>query len=454
MAESLIIDPTSEDAANVELDLMPADGSIAVVEHSYPAPPMEYIWAGGVDTEGDRLGGRRYQNRQISLTLSVSGNGVAADLHSTLRLLEQKVAKLGREGGTLKRTFVGGEVIVFDILAAESYEPTFDITYYLGHVAEVRIGLIAKPFGRGPEESLTAHSETTAPAVVFTETDIKGDVPALGRLVVTNDDTDALAVVIWGLRSRNYSSDASAALTLQAEDGTLGSGSAIVADATAMGGNTVREATTTTGAYETVVTWAGTHVGTYRVIGRFKAAAANTGDIRVRLSWRPDRAGPVISNAAWDIDDTGAWYAVDLGMVTIPETTVGTQGWEARIDAMAVSASGDDIDVDAIWLIPIDEGSGQASSAGSSVVYAGRSMAFQHNGVFTERETGTYWGRAAKYEGDLLLVPPAGAEDRTLEVIVRSVFDEGDLSAPMADDPQDVTAQLHYTPRYLSVPEA
>src|SRR5215203_1578578 len=78
---------------------------------SVPAPPQDIGFTSSVDTEGEMPVTRRYQNRTISIDLEVSSDTTGA----LLAALQAKVAKLQREGGTLKRTDRHGVVKIYDL---------------------------------------------------------------------------------------------------------------------------------------------------------------------------------------------------------------------------------------------------------------------------------------------------------------------------------------------------
>jgi hypothetical protein len=113
-AEGLIIDPTTEDATNVQLNIN--DGAAYVLlAHDYPEPDLDPIYASSADTEGDIPISVRPKNRVLSVTVNIYGSS-ALDLDQKIGVLSQKVGKLNREGGTFKRTTPSGLVIVFDVL--------------------------------------------------------------------------------------------------------------------------------------------------------------------------------------------------------------------------------------------------------------------------------------------------------------------------------------------------
>jgi hypothetical protein len=147
--EDLILDPTSEDATNVQLDIVD-NTSYFLLAHSYPQPPLDVAYASSADTEGESVANLRYQNRTIELQLRVVGT-TALDLHSKLAALQQKIGKINREGGTLQRTTPSGLTVVFDLVNEATIDIPADRRFMVKFMASpVVVTLKAKPFGRGP----------------------------------------------------------------------------------------------------------------------------------------------------------------------------------------------------------------------------------------------------------------------------------------------------------------
>jgi hypothetical protein len=184
MANPLLeFDPTSEDAANSPLEIWNTT-SYAVSAFSAPAPPLTVQWASSVDTEGSLPSSKKHENRTISITVDVLSA-------AALRSLQAKIGKVTREGGTLKLTLpASSEVVVFDLHSADTFEPQLDIVYFVnsGAFCTVNLSLTAKPYGRGPSVTLSdAHERRPRRRSSFTETGIKGDMPALGTLSDQNE---------------------------------------------------------------------------------------------------------------------------------------------------------------------------------------------------------------------------------------------------------------------------
>jgi hypothetical protein len=473
----VILDPVSEDATNVEL-VIGEGTNYGLVAHAYPAPPLRAQWASSVSTEGALLSSSGHENRTIPLTVDVTGLGALYDL-------EQKLGKLYREGGTIKRIDSDGREIVFDVEIMDAYEPTFDEKHHFADVTTVTFSLVCAPYGRGDEITLADHVETTLPWLLVVEADIPGDMPALGRLVVDNDSAFSANLAVWGVQSRYYSADATAALAYQAESCVLLSGAlaAGAAGASGSGNNVVRHTNLnnpadpnyTTDGYIGLHYIGGairqTHTGRFRVLARVYAPTANAGAVSVRCAWRRYSGAPIARNSpAVLTDSTGAaienvFVIADLGQITIPPAKQGNHAWTGWLEA--TGTLGDDVDIDWIMLLPCDEGYGEshlitADTAAGIVIFPGYRFQVASDSVQREEDV-NYWGDAP-FEGSYLLIPPSGTEGRSTRIIFKlsragqlvgpgrsrtTIAKYTDTTATLA-----VSAVLSVTPRYLVIPEA
>jgi hypothetical protein len=124
-------------------------------------------------------------------------------------------------------------------------------------------------------------------------------------------------------------------------------------------GNSVIRATLTPLATPLAVCGLGNlgHVGNYRAILRCypntSGLTASTG-FKIRLSWK-EGDGPLQANAWVSPAARNTFSEVDLGIVTIPEKTLGTQRWTGQIEAYTQTTAGDTLDVDYILLYPTDD---------------------------------------------------------------------------------------------------
>jgi hypothetical protein len=360
----IILDPASQSSGS-PLDITSSALGYGLVSFSAPAPPAKFQWASSVDTEGSALASSGHENRTVTISMDCTSDSSMLDL-------QEKVAKLHREGGTMSYSDrLGGSPIFFDVLASDGYEIQFDMAYYVGVLSQMQFSLTCKPYARGTEVDLGDNVETTLPALVFTEATIAGDVPALGRLVIDNDATVAQWWLTWGIQSRYYSSASSAALFYQAESLTALGGSAIAAGTSSPSGagSNVMQNTGLYTNYQAVLSTQATgggahmtHVGTFRVYGRFLVPTTNTGDVTVALEWSEGDYSRAVLNAESIVDRNpgSTWRLVDLGLITTRLVTSGTQRWEGRILAKS-TVTGDDLQVDYLMFVPIDEGSGIAA---------------------------------------------------------------------------------------------
>lgn len=441
----------------------------AIRDFAAPAPPQTVQWAGSVDTEGTLPASRKHENRVISVT-------VLCATAASLRTLQDKVGKVAREGGTLKWVLPNAETIIFDLHSADTYEPAITKLFYVrtGGFCEVSMSFLARPYGRGAEVDLGDNTETTLPCLIFTDTGVKGDMPGLGRLVVDNDDaSNAQRLLRWGIQSRYYSSASTAALFYEAESCAMSAASAAVGPAGASGGgsNTAFFNNLSSSAgwnalhYIGASSTAQTHIGAFRIFARAWAPNTNAGVVSLRSTWAPVVGGTQVNNTGVEIADAAGaaieqrWVLVDLGQILLPVVKAGTQGWLGTIDGNSTTA-GDDVYIDWIMLVPVDEGSGEYvdPTTTSPQIPASGTAHIRFDGALAA--SGGYLSPLREYEGDYLLIPPAGAEARTVRVIVKMSRDDTSPGSPVSTgtvflDPgtDDISARLFYTPRWLVVPE-
>ena len=111
-SETLTIDPSG-----TSLALWNSTKGIKVIEQSYPAPEHKIEYASSVDTEGALPASDHYENREIEVKLMVSAGSTT--FKSNLKKLQQKVGKIQREGGVLRRVTPASLTIDFDLTNAQ-----------------------------------------------------------------------------------------------------------------------------------------------------------------------------------------------------------------------------------------------------------------------------------------------------------------------------------------------
>src|SRR2546423_2237533 len=165
MAWGFLVDPTTEDAANVPLDLN--DGShfkvLADPRPAFPTPDLDLLAVSSADTEGEPALQNRYHNREITFTVRL-GQASAANFATQAGYLQQKAAKITKEGGTLKVTWPSGFSAVFDLISLQADVPV-DQSVQSYNRADIPVRFVALPFARGAELSGSDHVETSLPCL-------------------------------------------------------------------------------------------------------------------------------------------------------------------------------------------------------------------------------------------------------------------------------------------------
>src|SRR3972149_2211672 len=151
--ETLTMDPDGTSVALWD----PVVG-ISVLDQRYPPPPHKVEYAESTDTEGGLPAEPHYENRDIEVKLLVRAGSTT--LIGNIQKLQRKVGLWQREGGVLKRTLSGGQVINFDIVNA-NIDFTQDRQFIQRGHTEATLSLEARPFGYGTESTSSTTTELT-----------------------------------------------------------------------------------------------------------------------------------------------------------------------------------------------------------------------------------------------------------------------------------------------------
>lgn len=388
-------------AANEALtldDLELNDGTTYTLEAvDFPPPPRLVEWVRSVDSDGSLLSREPpTDNREITARVRVEPQSTMDLALAQISAITDKLEEAQRNPGgidlvwtpadsTLSTTFkvLRGEITDMPVTVAG------DGAGWFVRAPVVTIKLTCLPFGYGTEVVGTPTSSTD-PVVTVELTGVTGDVPALARVIVTDNASKDRRLVRAGLESRHYPTSSPPSLIVDSDSLTPAAGASSTTrtgayDPGASGSSVIR-LTLATQAAEVCSTGNLSHVGNFRAFARVMAYSPDPTASRafVRLAWR-DGDGPFRANAyatppaMADVDHANNWAEVDLGVITIPERVLGLQRWAGRIEAYATGADLT-LDVDYLYLIPCGEGYGEATAsytyeAGSPVArddFAGR----------------------------------------------------------------------------------
>lgn len=347
----VVFDPDSPDA----LDVNDGVGYVVHADLSMPPPAAKPQYASSVDTEGsipvpDSV---HYDNREIGITIRVYGDS-DLEVEDRLATLYQRLGRIHRQGGVLGVTLPAGRTIFFDLVGEADGDTTFDDRWLRFDKTDIELRLAARPFWRSAEIKVGAGSQTAdAPLEIVTEA-VPGDVPALGRLVVTDLSGLDQAECAVGTQSRHWTPDASADLFYAASSFTpLGTA--------AIGGGGVITSTDLGPLYKAILTSAQglaaaplTHVGGFRIRAGLLRPTTNSGEVSVRLQYRfGDGLWALGPEVVYGPDEReGAGTVADLGVVDIPDWV---DHWEFQILAKS-TVLGDDLTVRYVELFPTTEG--------------------------------------------------------------------------------------------------
>lgn len=339
-------------------------GNFKMMELDVTPPKERADWIGAADSENGALFRvPLHENRTITMKLQVAAQASMDAVLDQIASIRDKMRKaaLTESGIALVWTpHNSTRARTFDVLTGEFEEMPIGIDGQPFAWFQARpvftIVLTCKPYWRGTE-SLTSTASSSTPFVTLEVASIGGDIPALGRLIVTDTATQTRRHVEWGIENQFYNSG----LSLLVDSDNMTTSGYSGAGTTRTGaydpnaaGNSVVRATLFTSPVAVCNTGALSHIGTYRV----KARVFGTVDTRVRLSWRTGD-GPYSTNMWATPAIIGNWSEIDLGLVQISSVTSGTQRWDGTIQAYATGTSGT-IDIDYLILVPAGEGYGKA----------------------------------------------------------------------------------------------
>lgn len=320
------------------------EGSIDTI---LPTPVWSPEYATSSDTEGGKRTRMGVENPTGGGRVKILGTSDAT-FRANIRTWQEYADTVNQRGGTLNYTPTAGSAVAYDLTEWRITSLPQDELLLSARIQESDFEFTCLPFGR-----LTASTVTTGTAVgpidTFNIPDPTGSAPALVQVNFTDTASQSRNDVQVGIDEH--------------WDATLNYPAAIAAGSLVTTGY-AGVATTRTGAWTTTAVVRGTllaqalgvagvssnHLGRHRVKAR--VFGAGTGAIYARFAWRVGESRYTY-NPFQIVPGIGAFYEIDLGLINIPEATVGSQGWEGRFEAYSQTV-GDTIDIAALEFMPAD----------------------------------------------------------------------------------------------------
>jgi hypothetical protein len=180
-----------------------------------------------------------------------------------------------------------------------------------------------------------------------------GTAPGLIRIRIKNENATAdLRGLISAIESRDYAPDPTAALAYAAEELTLAGGSeksfGIVQNLTLTAGWVTVLSSQITGVGHM------THVGVRRMWFGIEDPSSATGNLQLRLDWRPLGSLTWSENKIVTAPLVGHWALIDLGECRPQLAALGDQRWEWRLNAKSLSGTGA-INIRRVYPLPVEQ---------------------------------------------------------------------------------------------------
>lgn len=414
-----------------------SSGNYAILELTNDPPAGRPDWVTAADSEDAVLFRQPfYENRKIAMKMRVTPQASMDTALDRVGAIVDKIRKASETSDGIALTWTPANstrTITYDVVdgsvtempiatSGEGYswwlkQPIFTVEF------------TAKPYGRGAE--VTSSTTTASSPIVEKEiASVPGDVPALGRLIVTDNATQSRRHLEWGMENLYYNPGTSLTVDSDSMVVTGFSGTQVttantpVYDPNAAGTNVVRS---TLFLRPTAVVGTGnlSHVGSFRVKAHLFSSGTAT---QVRFAWSSGD-GPVTKNNWASLPVDNAFCEVDLGLIHISPVLSGTQRWTGWLEAIE-AATGFLVEIDYLLLIPVE---GYAKSRAVYTPSLGAMAAFE--GFEATTAGGALNGKVAPLGGTWATVggdaddftfadlnPPSWPDSR--EVAQRSVFSD------------------------------
>jgi hypothetical protein len=312
-------------------------------------------WISGADSDGEILGRPpKAANKVIEMRLRVVQQATMDLAVAKIALVLDKLQECEQNANGLALVWTpadGTKTVTWRALLGEITDLPKDWqdSGWFVRSPAFTVRLTCLPVGKGTEY-LAGTVTSSDPMHVVTITDVPGDGEYSGRLVFTEAASQSRRWICWGLESRWLPTSSAPSLIVDSTSMvTSGYAGATATRSGAYSGATNNVISATLRTQVQAICGLGnlTHVGDFRPQLRFYASATT---MRVRLTYQ-SLDNPYRS-LSWTAPVVAGWNHVDLGLVPIPFTALGSQRWTGRIEAYSTATGGEVLDVDVACIVP------------------------------------------------------------------------------------------------------
>jgi hypothetical protein len=357
------------------LDSLPlSSGAFDLIELTADPPAQRPNWITAADSESAALFRQPlHENRTITMKLKVRQQPSMDTALDRVGALVDKLRKASASTSGIGLVWTPNDSarsVTFTVLAGEISGMPIGLSDegYLWVLRQpiVAVSLTCQPYWIGTE-TLTSTNSSSTPINAFEITGVTGDIPALGRIIITDTATQSRRHVEWGIEGPlTYNSSTS--LIVDSDNMVVTGFSGVQAvttgayDPNAAGNNSI----TLSPIAGATTAMAGTgdplsHVGVFRVKARVQSSSLGN---LFRLSWKAGD-GPTNHNTWATPISVSGWIELDLGTITIPATVLGTQRWTGQVEVQGDATTPGTVALDYLILVPQADGYGKARAAWS-----------------------------------------------------------------------------------------
>ena len=269
------------------------------MELNVDPPPSRPEWISAADSEGAALVRQPlHENRKITMKLRITPQASMNAALDQLGAIQDKIRKASAtvDGIALVWTPANStRSVTFDVLAGQIQEMPITLSddgwSWFKQRPIFTIELTAKPYWRGVEV-LTSTASSSTPFTTIEVANVPGDVPALGRLIVTDTASQNRRHIEWGLENQYYNSGLS--LLIDSDNmvtsGFSGAQATVTGayDPNATGNNAITISAVSGEVAAVCGTGNQSHIGVYRVKARVQGPTAGSENVlKTRLTCVP-----------------------------------------------------------------------------------------------------------------------------------------------------------------------